>query len=234
MNTREFRERLTRRARRAGLTVSPELSVGLEAYYRLLAMWNAKINLTGLNLQDAADEAFDRLLIEPLAAARYVPGTATKLLDVGSGGGSPAIPMKLAAPRLSLTMVESKTRKAVFLREAIRTMGLERAEAVTTRLEELLTRPDLHEAYDLVTLRAVRVESRLLMSLQALVRPGGLLFLFRGSAGRDRPDPVSPLLAWRASFPLVEALGSHLVILERRQLGTPDGLRDQMFHVKHS
>jgi 16S rRNA G527 N7-methylase RsmG len=89
VNAREFRERLQRRARRAGVTISPELGARLEAYYRLLDTWNFKINLTGLNLREATDEAFDRLLIEPLVAVRHLPPGAVRMLDAGSGGGSP-------------------------------------------------------------------------------------------------------------------------------------------------
>ena len=219
MNSREFRERLQRRARRAGVTIGSELSAQLEVYYRLLATWNKKINLSSLNLVDATDDSFDRLLIEPIVAARHVPPDSHRLLDIGSGGGSPAIPLKLAAPQLRLLMVESKTRKSVFLREAIRALELPDAEVATVRFEELLTRPDLHESHDLVTIRAVRVESRVLMGLQAFVKPGGLLFLFRGSSSTDPVETIAPPLTWRATYPLVESLRSRLVILEKRRLG---------------
>jgi hypothetical protein len=65
VNAREFRERLQRRAKRAGVSIDSNLIPRLETYYRLLATWNEKINLTALNLREASDEAFDRLLIEP-------------------------------------------------------------------------------------------------------------------------------------------------------------------------
>jgi 16S rRNA (guanine527-N7)-methyltransferase len=216
VNAREFRERLHRRARKAGLTVSPELTAQLSIYYRLLATWNQKINLTALNLGDATDEAFDRLLIEPLVAARYAPTEPGRMLDVGSGGGSPALPFALAAPHLSLLMVESKTRKSVFLREAIRALGLANADVATARFEELLARPDLHEAHHLVTIRAVRVETRVLLGLQAFIRPGGQLFLFRGPASTDPSDVAPPPLTWKATYPLVESLRSRLVVLSKR------------------
>ncbi len=218
MNTRAFKERLQRRARKAGFTVDPDLTARLETYYRLLAAWNQKINLTALNLREASDEAFDRLLVEPLIAARYAPTGAQKLMDIGSGGGSPALPFALASPDISLLMVESKTRKSVFLREAVRALSLERAAVVTARFEELLARPDLHEAHSLVTIRAVRVETRVLLGLQAFLRPGGQLFLFRGPASSDPSDVAPPPLIWRATFPLVESLRSRLVVLEKRQL----------------
>lgn len=222
MNSREFQDRLTRRARRAGLTLPSELAAQLEVYYRLLATWNTKVNLTGLALSDVSPDAVDRLLIEPIVAAKYVPGSTARMLDVGSGGGSPAIPLALAVPRVRLLMVESKTRKSVFLREAVRALSLKDAEVVTARFEELLARPDLHEAHDLVTVRAVRVESRVLLTLQAFAKPGGLLFLFRGAGTSDPSESVTPPLAWRATYPLIESLRSRLVVLEKR--ATPGGV----------
>ena len=219
MTSREFQDRLSRRARRAGVTLGAPLAARLEAYYRLLSAWNAKINLTGLKLSEFAPEALDRLLIEPIVAARYVPASAARMLDVGSGGGSPAIPLVLAAPRLRLLMVESKTRKSVFLREVIRALELSGADVATARFEELLARPDLHEAHDLVTIRAVRLEARTLLVLQAFAKPGGAVFLFRGSGSADPSESVTPPLAWKATYPLIESLRSRLVVLEKRPVG---------------
>ncbi len=219
MTSREFHDRVTRRAKRVGVQVSAELSSRLEIYYRLLAAWNTKINLTGLDLADPSPDTIDRLLIEPLVAARHLPSGATRMIDVGTGGGSPAIPFALAAPGVRLLMVESKTRKSVFLREAVRAIGLEGGDVATSRFEELLTRPELHDAHDLLTIRAVRVEARVLMNLQALVRPGGQLFLFRGATGADPAETVHPPLAWKATYPLIEPLRSRLVILEKRTIG---------------
>jgi 16S rRNA (guanine527-N7)-methyltransferase len=215
---REFNDRLARRARRAGIAVPATLAAQLEIYYRLLATWSAKLNLTALNLREASDESFDRLLIEPLVAARHAPAGAARMLDVGSGGGSPAIPFALAVPGMSLLMVESKTRKSVFLREAIRALGLQGADVATSRFEELLTRPDLHERHDLITVRAVRIETRVLLSLQAFLKPEGQLFLFRGAASADPIDAAPPPLAWEATYPLVENLRSRLVVLRKRRM----------------
>ena len=218
MNAREFRERLQRRAKKAGITVSPEVVSRVEIYYRLLATWNQKINLTSLNLREASDESFDRLLVEPLVAARHAPAAPGRMLDVGTGGGSPALPFAVAAPHLTLLMVESKTRKSVFLREAVRALDLGGAEVVTARFEELLARPDLHETHDLVTIRAVRVETRVLLGLQAFIKPGGQLFLFRGPASTDPAEVAPPPLAWEATYPLVESLRSRLVVLSKRRI----------------
>jgi 16S rRNA (guanine527-N7)-methyltransferase len=216
---REFRERLKRRAKAAGATLDPSLIEGLEVYYQLLTKWNAKINLTAFRLTPEGDDAaIDRLLIEPVIAARYVPENARTLLDAGSGGGSPAIPLKLASTNLALRMVEVKTRKAVFLREAVRALGLRDADVETSRFEELLPRAELHEAQDLVSIRAVRIEDRTLNTLQAFLRPGGKILLFRGASKSDLEDSPPPPLAWMATYPLVDSLHSKLVVLSKTRV----------------
>jgi 16S rRNA (guanine527-N7)-methyltransferase len=216
---REFRDRLGRRAKSAGISLEKSLIDTLEIYYQLLTKWNAKINLTAFRLTPGGDDtAIDRLLIEPVVAASYVPENARTLLDAGSGGGSPAIPLRLAASQLSLRMVEVKTRKAVFLREAIRELGLQDAVVETARFEELLPRPELHETQDLVSIRAVRIETRTLNTLQAFLRPGGKLLLFRGSSKNDLEDSPPPPLAWMATYPLVDSLHSKLVVLSKNRV----------------
>ena len=192
---------------------------GLETYYQLLTKWNAKINLTAFRLTPEGDDAaIDRLLIEPVVAARYIPENSRTLLDAGSGGGSPALPLKLASSQLSLRMVEVKTRKAVFLREAVRALGLKDVEVETSRFEELLPRAELHEAIDLVSIRAVRIEIRTLNSLQAFLRPGGKLLLFRGASKSDLEDSPPPPLAWMATYPLMDSLHSKLVVLSKTRV----------------
>lgn len=212
-----FRDRLRRRLKRADLTtVDGDLIGQLEAYYSLLVVWNEKINLTGLPVAQATAESIDRLLVEPLLAAKQV-ATGSRIIDVGSGGGSPAIPLMLGARGASLLMVESKTRKSVFLREVIRVLGLSNASVITARFEALLAQPHLHEAHDLLTLRAVSTDSRVLQTLQAFVRPGGHVFLFR-AGGSDASD-VTPLLSWKSTVPLIQTLGTRLVVLEKRTTG---------------
>lgn len=213
MAQRDIRARLLRRAVKANVFLPDELAEGLLAYYALLDRWNRKINLTAL---DDVDAAIDRLLLEPVVAARYLPAAPpVRQFDIGSGGGSPAIPMKLAAPYVQLLMVESKARKSAFLREAVRQLSLENTSVETARYEELLARPELHEAADVVSVRAVRLETRVLISLQAFLVPGGRLFLFRGPSGPEEPNAVIPPLQWVGTYPLVESLRSRLTILAK-------------------
>jgi 16S rRNA (guanine527-N7)-methyltransferase len=198
-----------------GLFLNDELVEKIETFYALLFRWNQKINLTSLA---DPDEAIDRLLLEPLLAARYVPASAARFMDIGSGGGSPAIPLKLALPTLQLTMVEAKVRKSAFLRDAARQLGLRATDVETTRVEELLARPQLHEAFDLISMRAVRIEMRMLNTMQAFLRPGGHVLLFRGPDGPAEPLVVPPL-RWIDTYPLVEALQSRATLLQKRPIG---------------
>ena len=196
--------------------MSDSLVTQLGEYVNLLGRWNERRNLTGL---DNREKGLDRLLIEPLVAARHLPSLNLKVIDIGSGGGSPAIPLKLAVPSISLLMVEAKARKAAFLREVCRRLELEEVQVETGRYEELITRPELHEAHDLLTLRAVRIEGRVLRGLQAFVKVGGQLLLFRGGGGKDVPVDLEPPLAWQATHPLVESFRSRLVVLKKENSG---------------
>ena len=211
MAARDLRTRLQKRAAKAGVFLSADLSGQLTTYYELLSRWNLKINLSAIT---DIDEAIDRLLLEPVAAAKYMPASGG-FLDVGSGGGSPAIPLHLATANLPLTMVEVKARKAAFLREAVRALGIT-AHVETARYEELLARPELHEAFSALSVRAVRIEARVLKTLQAFLAPGGSLLLFRGPTGPEHPNLLVPSLEWVGTYPLLESLQSRLSLLRKR------------------
>jgi 16S rRNA (guanine527-N7)-methyltransferase len=171
---------LTRRARRSNVTIATETVETLEKYFALLDRWNTKINLTALPLRPPTEETLDRLFIEPLAAARLLPNEPVDWIDLGSGGGSPAIPLKVVRPKLKLTMVESKVRKTAFLREAIRTLGLKTTLVENVRIETLAeTGSPAIGAASIVTIRAVRVDGALLERAAELLAPNGRLLLFR-------------------------------------------------------
>lgn len=181
-------EQVVRVAGRAGVAVGGAEAERLAAYVGLLAKWNAKLNLTGFDqLEAPSDEAVARLLVEPLAAVALIPPTVQFAIDVGSGGGSPAIPLKLARPDVRFVLVESKARKGAFLREAVRHLELGGIEVVTSRFEDLAGRQELIAAADLVTVRAVRLDRNFWTTTATVLRPAGHVLLF-GTAS----DPSLP------------------------------------------
>jgi len=211
VSARDLRVRVERRLHTAGVGLGGEQVEQLCAYFGLLAKWNKRLNLTSLPLEPPTDEAITRLLIEPAAASLAVGAKDNCLVDLGSGGGSPAIPLRISIPRLQLVMVEAKARKAAFLRDATRQLGLSNVEVANARFEELFTRPDLHEAADIVSVRAVRADRNLWNPVQAFLRPQGRVFWF---ASKGSTNGVStPGLAVDSSRVLPGA--SYLIVLRR-------------------
>lgn len=176
----EFALKLAERSAKAGLETSADQMAQLEAYFELLARWSARINLTALPLEGAPDVTIDRLFIEPLAAASYVATSPIRWFDIGSGGGSPAIPLKIVRPSAHLTMVESKGRKAAFLREALRVLELQETDVAEARFEAIAGGSPPGQA-DLLTIRAVRVEQALTDLCRRTLKTGGRMLLFQSS-----------------------------------------------------
>jgi 16S rRNA (guanine527-N7)-methyltransferase len=197
--------RLRDRAASVGLAITDELEARLVVYFDLLFRWNTKINLTSLTDTDAA---IDRLLLEPVAAAAALP-RHLDLLDVGSGGGSPAIPLALALEAKSLVMVESRVRKAAFLREAARVIELP-ATVEAERFEVLVEHETYAASMDVVSIRAVRMDRAAIHTAMTFVRPGGALALFSSSA--SLPKEVSET-SLKVSVPRPLVGKAHLLLL---------------------
>lgn len=213
-----FREGLRREAGAAGVELSTELTERLEAYYLLLVRWNERINLVGFDPRQQTPEMFGRLFVEPLIAAQHVPKGRASMIDIGTGGGSPAIPLALASRVRLLRMVESRSRKSTFLREAARAVGLENAEVLTKRAEELGAASPLAGAHEVLSIRAVRLDQALLRVLSGLLTPDGQMLLFRSTSD---PVSVAPPLTIETDVSLDRMGQSRLIIL--RAANVPRG-----------
>ena len=204
--------RLRDRVAAAGLETTEEALQQLSAYVNLLERWNRRMNLTGLG-QD--DRGLDRLVVEPLAAAAWVPEHARSMTDIGSGGGSPAVPMKLARPELALRMIESRAKKAAFLQEVIRRVRLQETRVETGRYEALSQQLELAGGAHVVTVRAVRLTASGLAALRLLVAEEGQLFLFKGPGDGPEEEPGKHGFRLLESYPLVDSLGSRLIVWQK-------------------
>ena len=190
--------------------VTPEQSELLWAYLELLRLWNAKMNLTAL---EDASSAIGRLIAEPVLASRFIDAGARSLLDVGSGGGSPAVPLKIMRPDLSLTMVEVKTRKSVFLREVIRHLRLQDARVVTGRFEAVLPAIAERGGVDVISLRAVRAGDSEVRLLADALRAGGQQMWFLGE-GQGVPS-LPGVLSLQHDVTLMPPLHSRLLVVRK-------------------
>lgn len=191
-----------------------EVVSGLGEYLALVARWNRRINLTAFALDTPSDDAIDRLLVEPLAAARHLLPGDRVLVDVGSGSGSPAIPLKIAAPYLRLVLVEARIRKSAFLREAARVLGLREVAVETRRLGADWKPAELAGKVDVVTLRAVRVDGPLWKAIEGLAGAAGRVFLFgkSGISPKTRIDDAK----WEFSRPGDPTDPGFMTIVKRR------------------
>ena len=158
----------------------------LQQYLELLRHWNRKINLTALPVDALGNPTIDRLFIEPLSAARLFGRGPMRWADFGSGGGSPAVPLKIACPASGLTMVESRGRKAAFLREVTRELGLSDVTVLGMRAEALETQSI--EPFELITIRAVRVDEPFMTLIHRQTAAGGRLILFTQAESADAID----------------------------------------------
>ena len=179
---------LTERASLARVHLTPEISARLQQYFRLLTHWNRTINLTSLPLEPPTERAIDRLLIEPLSAIPFLAPHSSVWFDIGSGGGSPAIPLQIAHPVARMVMVESRERKAAFLRQAVRELQLAGAEVMCARIESLVEGDEHMAIADLVTIRAVRLSASTFSQLDQLLKIGGQAVLF-GTAPQTLTPP---------------------------------------------
>jgi 16S rRNA (guanine527-N7)-methyltransferase len=174
----------------------------ISMYIDILLRWNARINLTAIRNQE---EIVTRHFGESLFLARHVfpDGSAqapTRVLDIGSGAGFPALPLKIYSPQIHLTMIESNHKKATFLREAARAITLTDINVIDKRAEALAANPSFPRA-EVVTFRAVENFDQTLKQAAALLAPHGTMALLIGESQLERLAQV-PELSWSIPVPI--------------------------------
>ena len=169
------------------------LSARFDTYLGLIVRWNRRINLTSVR-----DEEWIRRrhFVESIACARALPAGIATLLDFGSGAGLPGIPITLCRPEIEVTLAESQNKKAAFLREAVRVLGIS-TRVYSGRAELLDSR------FDCVVLRAVDRMDRATRAAAGLVVPGGWLALLIAAADvGELQAAAGGSFVWRSTIPL--------------------------------
>ncbi len=170
-------ERLNQMLTEAGLEpLDSPLTGRFESYLSLILRWNARINLTAVREEEGI---LFRHFVESIACARALPRGINTLLDFGSGAGFPGIPIALGRPEIAVTLAESQSKKAAFLQEAVRVLGVS-AQVHAGRAE------NVDASFDCVVLRAVDKMPQAIGAAAALLAPGGWLVLMTTGADLRR------------------------------------------------
>ena len=160
-------------SREVGVQLSPFQGEQFWLYLQELLDWNRRVNLTAIT--DPA-EIVIKHFVDSLTPLPYL-GSATSLLDVGSGAGFPGIPLKIAAPDLRLSLVDANRKKISFLKQVVRTLELREVTVRHGRIEDL---PPPEEPYTTIISRAFRRLEPLLEMVSPLIAPGCTLIAMLG------------------------------------------------------
>jgi 16S rRNA (guanine527-N7)-methyltransferase len=184
-----FHAALLRESTSWSVPLSAGQTDALRQYSTLLMTWTARINLTGaVSLENLAAEH----LPDSFALAAVLPGAEPlRIVDVGSGGGLPAIPLALLRPHLQIQLIEPIAKKAAFLRTAVRELGLAPRVTVTVGRAESLLPLAPPSAFDVAISRATLAPLEWISLAVQLVRPGGRAFIL-ASASSDPGANVAP------------------------------------------
>ncbi len=192
----------------AELGLAPDLSTRLLDYLALLLQWNQAYNLTAI--RDPA-QMLSLHLLDSLSIAPFVHG---RIADIGTGPGLPGIPLALNDPKLQVSLVETVGKKARFLREAVRHLGLKQVTVHACRAEDV---PESGQ-HDLLVARALDTLAGILSLGGHLLKPGGRLLAMKGKLPEDEianlPSGYRHLASHRLTVPGLAA-ERHLIIVEK-------------------
>ena len=181
----------------------------LRAYLALLEKWNRVYNLTAIR---APEGMLTHHLFDSLAVAPYLAEVAA-LLDVGSGGGLPGIPLAIVRPRMRVTLIDPVAKKTAFLLQAKGELALENLTVVTARAEDY--RPQAR--FDGIIARAFATLAEFVRASRPLLAPGGRWYAMKGKY------PVEEIVALPGDVAVVQsatlavpglAAQRHLIVME--------------------
>lgn len=203
----------------ATLALDPAFAAPLLDYLELLARWNRTYNLTAVRDpgEMVVKHLLDSLAMHPFVDALLASGGA--LADLGTGAGLPGIPLAIVKPGLRVTLVESAGKKARFLREAVRTLGLRDVQVAESRIEAFAVEPGADFGhYAAITARALATLPLILELGGHLLRADGQLLAMKGVFPADEIAALPAGWVLQASHPLrVPGLDAerHLVVVSR-------------------
>ncbi|MEM9772856.1 MAG: 16S rRNA (guanine(527)-N(7))-methyltransferase RsmG, partial [Cyanobacteria bacterium P01_D01_bin.73] len=139
------------------------------------------------------------------------PEKIISLLDIGTGGGFPGLPIAIAQPNWSVTLLDSTRKKIAFAGELAETLELSNVSAIADRAEQIARKPDTRPQFDIVTLRAVGAADKCAGYALPLVANGGMAILYRGKWTAEEEESLAPILQdWGAEILAVDGFKTPL------------------------
>ena len=170
-----------------GIKLDEEQIKKFELYLKELNEWNKRINIT--SIRDDY-EIIIKHFIDSLFPIKYINPEA-KLLDLGSGGGFPGIPLKIYEPNLKLFLVDSSKKKVYFLKHMVRSLSLSGGKVINKRGEEL---PSLNERYDFIISRSFSKLDKFLRISNRVLDERGKIIAMKGPNYQKELSKITPLL----------------------------------------
>lgn len=176
-------EQFSRMLAGQGLNLNERQLDQFETYYRLLVEWNEKMNLTAITDRE---QVYLKHFYDSLTLSFHVPMRDVETMaDIGAGAGFPSVPVKIAYPHLSLTIIDSLNKRITFLQHLASALGLEQLTCIHGRAEEAGRNPKLRDRFELVSARAVARLNVLNELCLPFVRQGGAFAAMKGSQSAE-------------------------------------------------
>lgn len=198
------------------LEVSSDCADKLAKYADLLLKWNSSYNLTSI---DCPEDVMTLHLMDSLSLVKYLDETSSegkRVLDVGSGGGLPAIPLAIMRPDLSVNMVDAVQKKVIFLRQCIAMCRLSNAKAFHTRIEKLEEPP-----FNVITSRAFASLADMVNFTTHLISSDGYWLAMKGKYPEEEIKVLPGNIEVVEIIPVDIALGKferHLIVLRQKKV----------------
>jgi 16S rRNA (guanine527-N7)-methyltransferase len=174
-------ENLLRGARQLGIVLTPDQVGQFQLYYEELVAWNRRVNLTAITDYEGVQVRHFLDSLTAVAVLKDEPWADRdfSLIDVGTGGGIPGIPLKIVLTRSRAVLLDSVAKKTAFVRHAVIALGLERTEVVTGRAEALAHQPDHRQTFHLAVCRAVSKLAAIAELTLPFLQAGGLAIIYK-------------------------------------------------------
>ncbi|MBI4826804.1 MAG: 16S rRNA (guanine(527)-N(7))-methyltransferase RsmG [Nitrospirae bacterium] len=158
-----------------GLSCSKKQADDLLTLLSELKKWNKAYNLTSLKTYE---DIIIKHFLDSLLYLKVFPDNVLKAADIGTGAGFPGIPIKIIRPDIEMTLVEPSRKKAAFLRNIVRVLGLNGVTVLQMRAEEM--GGDFHNYFDVIVSRATFSIMDYINAASPYIRPGGVMIVSKG------------------------------------------------------